>query len=221
MTPKEAKLQRHKTYLTLSAPTMLILGVGYATLYVISVFSEPSLPALSRYANDLQNILWGVFVGELLIQFYLYPRKSQFVKKEWLTIVLTVVPLFRSLRVIRVLYLLFRFGAKFNEQKYVALPLVATVGAVMMIFVVGAAELDAERNALHATITTPIDAVWWGLVTMTTIGYGDRYPVTLKGKILAAGLIFFGIAFVSVLTATIAAWILEKLGDADRSVPSE
>jgi len=82
MTPKEAKLQRHKTYLTLSAPTMLILGVGYATLYVISVFSEPSLPALSRYANDLQNILWGVFVGELLIQFYLYPRKSQFVKKE-------------------------------------------------------------------------------------------------------------------------------------------
>jgi len=120
-----------------------------------------------------------------------------------------------------VLYLLFRFGAKFNEQKYVALPLVATVGAVMMIFVVGAAELDAERNALHATITTPIDAVWWGLVTMTTIGYGDRYPVTLKGKILAAGLIFFGIAFVSVLTATIAAWILEKLGDADRSVPSE
>jgi len=221
MTPKDAKIQKHETYLTSTAVPMLILGLGYAALYVISVFSEPSLPVLSRYANDLQNILWGVFVGELLIQFYLYPRKSQFVRKEWLAVVLTVVPLLRPLRVIRVLYLLFRFGAKFNESKYVALPLVATVGAVMMIFVVGAAELDAERNALHATITTPIDAIWWGLVTMTTIGYGDRYPVTLKGKILAAGLIFFGIAFVSVLTATIAAWMLEKLGDTERNAPSE
>ena len=48
---------------------MLLLGVLYAVLYVVSVFTQPKYVEVSRYANDLQNILWGIFVGELVIQF--------------------------------------------------------------------------------------------------------------------------------------------------------
>ena len=195
---------------------MLILGILYAALYVVSVFCGTSFIEISRYSNDLQNVLWGIFVAELIIQFALYPQKSSFLRKEWLAVALTLIPLLRPLRVVRVLYLLFRFGSRFNEARYVALPMAASIGAVLMIFVVGAAELDAERNVIGATIKTPMDAIWWGLVTMTTIGYGDRYPVTTEGRILAACLILFGIAFVSVLTATLAAWMLDRLGDIER-----
>ena len=210
---------RYEGWQSATSGPMLVLGVLYAVLYVVSVFTQPKYVEVSRYANDLQNILWGIFVGELVIQFALYPQKSSFFKKEWLAVALTFVPLLRPLRVVRVLYLLFRFGSRFNESRYVALPAAMSIGAILMIFVVGAAELDAERNAIGATIKTPLDAIWWGLVTMTTIGYGDRYPVTAEGRILAACLILFGIAFVSVLTATLATWMLDKLGDTERQTP--
>ena len=195
---------------------MLVLGLIYAALYVVGIYCEINFPDITRYANDIQNILWGIFIAELLIQFSIYPQRSSFLKKEWIAIILTIVPLLRPLRVVRVLYVLFRFGTRFNDVKFVALPAAASIGAVIMIFVIGAAELDAERFAQGATIRTPMDSLWWGLVTMTTIGYGDRYPITTQGRILAACLILFGIALVSVLTASIAAWMLDRLGDSER-----
>jgi len=77
-----------------------------------------------------------------------------------------------------------------------------------MIVIMGAAVLDIERNAPGSNIHTPIDALWWGLVTVTTIGYGDKFPVTDEGRLIAGVLIIFGVAMISTLTATFAAWIL-------------
>ena len=77
-----------------------------------------------------------------------------------------------------------------------------------MIIIMGAAVLDIERNAPGSNIHTPIDALWWGLVTVTTIGYGDKFPVTDEGRLIAGVLIIFGVAMISTLTATFAAWIL-------------
>lgn len=77
-----------------------------------------------------------------------------------------------------------------------------------MIVIMGAAILDIERNAVGSNIHTPMDALWWGLVTITTIGYGDKFPVTTEGRLVAAVLIIFGVAMISTLTASFAAWIL-------------
>lgn len=71
--------------------------------------------------------------------------------------------------------------------------------------------LDAERNAENATITTFQDALWWTLTTMSTVGYGDRYPVTTEGRLVAALLMIGGIALLGVITGTIASWLVEKL----------
>ena len=82
--------------------------------------------------------------------------------------------------------------------------------AVLMIVIMGAAILDIERGAPGATIKTPMDALWWGLVTVTTIGYGDKFPVTTEGRLVAALLIVFGVGMISALTASYAAWILSS-----------
>lgn len=68
--------------------------------------------------------------------------------------------------------------------------------------------LDIERFAPGSRITTPGDALWWGLITVTTIGYGDVYPVTAEGRLVAGVLIIFGVAMISTLTAGFAAWLL-------------
>ena len=70
--------------------------------------------------------------------------------------------------------------------------IIAAMGALMML-IMGAAVLNVERFANGSTIHTTGDALWWSLVTVTTIGYGDKFPVTGEGRMLAAVLIIFGI----------------------------
>ena len=75
------------------------------------------------------------------------------------------------------------------------------------------AVLDAERDAPGANITTAGDALWWAATTVTTVGYGDRYPVTTTGRFVAVALMVVGIAVVSALTAVIASWLIDNVQD--------
>jgi voltage-gated potassium channel len=78
-------------------------------------------------------------------------------------------------------------------------------------FVAAVAVYDAERDAPDASITTFGDALWWTITTISTVGYGDRYPVTFEGRLIAASLKVAGIALLGVVTASIAAWFVENL----------
>jgi voltage-gated potassium channel len=55
------------------------------------------------------------------------------------------------------------------------------------------------------------DSLWWAFVTLATVGYGDFYPVTFPGRLVAAGLMAAGIAVVGVVTATAASWLIERV----------
>ncbi len=68
------------------------------------------------------------------------------------------------------------------------------------------AVLDAERGHKDANISTIGDAMWWTISTLTTVGYGDRYPRTTAGRLVAVGLMVAGIALLGTVTATLATW---------------
>jgi voltage-gated potassium channel len=67
-----------------------------------------------------------------------------------------------------------------------------------------------ERHAQGANITTFADGLWWGIVTFLTVGYGDKYPITTEGRVLAGALMTSGVVSVGVLTAKISSYFLEK-----------
>jgi voltage-gated potassium channel len=92
---------------------------------------------------------------------------------------------------------------------------------VLVGFVASLAVLDAERDAPEASITTFGDAVWWTLTTISTVGYGDRYPVTVEGRLVAATLMVAGIALLGVVTASIAAWFVENVRRTGEQVSEE
>lgn len=71
--------------------------------------------------------------------------------------------------------------------------------------------LDMERSAPGANITTFGDGLWWSLVTVTSVGYGDFYPVTFQGRIVAAGPMLCGIGMLGLVTAAVASWIVERI----------
>jgi voltage-gated potassium channel len=99
----------------------------------------------------------------------------------------------------------------------------AYIGATVVLvgFVAALAVLEAERNAPDASITTFGEALWWTITTLSTVGYGDRYPVTLEGRLVAATLMVAGIALLGVVTASIAAWFVENLRRTERQVSEE
>ena len=64
-----------------------------------------------------------------------------------------------------------------------------------------------------ANIKTFPDALWWAITTVTTVGYGDRYPTTGTGRLVGGALMLVGIALLGVITASIAAWFVDRLRD--------
>ena len=54
--------------------------------------------------------------------------------------------------------------------------------------------------------------MWWAVVTVTTVGYGDFYPITVVGRLVAVGLMIGGIAVLGVVTASVASWLVEQVG---------
>jgi voltage-gated potassium channel len=96
------------------------------------------------------------------------------------------------------------------------------VGTVMLIaFVASLAVLDAERYAPDSSITTFGDALWWTMTTISTVGYGDRYPVTVEGRLVAVSLMVAGIALLGVVTASLASWFVENLRSTGAAVERE
>lgn len=78
--------------------------------------------------------------------------------------------------------------------------------------------LHFERGAESANIKTYFDALWWAAETVSTVGYGDVYPVTIGGKIVAMVLMMCGVGLFSLSAALFAAWIISEVRSADTAV---
>ena len=68
--------------------------------------------------------------------------------------------------------------------------------------------LDIERTIPNSNIKNPGDAIWWAFVTVTTVGYGDHYPISTEGRFVAGFLIIFGVIMLATITGSLAATIL-------------
>ena len=83
--------------------------------------------------------------------------------------------------------------------------------AVVAVLLGAIAVLDAEQESARANITSFGDALWWAMTTVTTVGYGDRYPVTTEGRFIAVALMVVGIGVVGAVTASVATWMVNQV----------
>lgn len=190
-----------------AVPT-LVLSLIYTITFISPIYFYPLSHSLDTFCQVINYGVWIYFVIDYSIQLFLSSSKSKFFKTHIGELLLVIVPFFRPLRALRAL--LFTTSASFrNRSAYLrSLPTLIAATTFLMIVIMGAAVLDVERNVPESHIKSAGDALWWGLITVTTIGYGDVYPITAEGRLVAAVLIIFGIAMISTLTASFAAWML-------------
>jgi voltage-gated potassium channel len=189
-------------------------AVAFLAAYAIDVIGN--LHGRGRAACDVViNITWAMFIVDYVVQLVLAERRGRWFLHHLLDLAAIALPFLRPLRLLRLVQL-FRVlqrttGAAVRGRVIVYV----VVTTVLLVFVSALAILDVERHAPHATIVSFGDALWWALVTITTVGYGDLTPVTEEGRLIAAGVMISGIALLGVVTATIASWIIDQVGRRD------
>ena len=119
-------------------------------------------------------------------------------------------PLLRPLRLLRLATLLKVMNRKASTGLRGKVAIYVVGGSALLAFCGALAVLDAERANPDRNIVSFGDAIWWAITTMTTVGYGDRYPTTGIGRLAAAALMVGGITLLGVVTATFASWFIEK-----------
>src|SRR5437660_3484162 len=176
--------------------------------------------------EGIDFFVWACFVIEYGIKLYLAPSRRRFVAHHLIDLAVIVLPLLRPLRALRLLRVLnlLRAGIVManalnrSRQVLVHRGLHFVLLAVLAIVAVCAAvELAYEQEAPSATMHNYGDALWWAIVTVTTVGYGDKYPVSAGGRGVAVVLMLVGIGLIGVLTATVASYFVEQSQDADNA----
>jgi voltage-gated potassium channel len=155
--------------------------------------------------------VWGAFAVDFAARILLSKCRASYALRHWYDVALIVLPMLRPLRLLRLLALarVLNRSAAGSLVGQVSTYVVGT--AVMAVGLGSLAVLDAEQNAPGANIKTFGDAVWWPATNVTTVGYGDRYPVTTQGRFIAVGLMVVGIALVGAMTASVAAWLVSQV----------
>ncbi len=157
--------------------------------------------------------MWGAFAVDLAVRLTLAQDRLQYAVAHWYDVALLALPMLRPLRLLRLLALA-RLLNRSAITSLIGRVTTYVVGTAIMAVVLGAvAVLDAEQDAEGANITSFGDAIWWAATTVTTVGYGDRFPVTTTGRLVAVALMVVGIAVVGAVTASIAAWMVRQVED--------
>jgi voltage-gated potassium channel len=196
---------------------------------VASVGAALHHPLVSSVEDTFEAIdlfVWAMFVLEYVIKLYLSPSRKSFVTHHWLDLAVIAVPMFRPLRAARLLRLLnlsrvgivLVNGLRRTKELFTHRGLHFVLLAVLaVIFACSGLVYSFEAHAKGSNIHNFGDALWWAIVTVTTVGYGDKYPVTAGGRGVATILMFVGIGLIGVLTATVASYFVEQGVDDDRA----
>ena len=153
----------------------------------------------------LDSFIWALFAVDLIVKTVISPRRLAYLRRHWLEVLVVVVPFFRPLRIIRIFIFGSRAWVGFRRLVNVDFLLVYGIGLVIIASTVVASIEGGEQASIHSFA----DALWWAVVTITTVGYGDMVPVTVVGRAVATILMLGGVAFFSGVTANLASFLVK------------
>lgn len=200
------------------------LFVLMLSVYAIAILGIEVLVPISDSTRRILTLsdtaLCVFFFLDFLISLHRAPRRWQYLYRwGWIDLVSSIpavqfLRVGRLARVVRILRILRGFRATkalalfVLERRTDAAFLAASVVTLLLVSFGAIAVLHAE-TVPEANIKSPDDAIWWSIVTITTVGYGDRYPVTWEGRLIAVVLMTAGVGLFGTFAGFLAAWFLK------------
>jgi len=166
-----------------------------------------------KYFNVYYVALWFVFTLEFFLNLYLAKSKITYIREHWLDALVVLAPVFRSFKVFHILRAPILLVSDEVIKLFKALKLnflYFFIVTIVIILITADVVLFFERFSPESNITTFEDAVWWGFVTFSTLGYGDRFPVTFGGRVMAILLMTLGFALFSILAANAVSFFMKR-----------
>ena len=172
------------------------------------------LRGAGRQAAELvMNVVWAVFAVDYAGRLVCAPDRGRWLVRHLADLAVVALPVLRPLRLLRLVALLGVLHRGAGTALRGRITAYTAGGVSLLVLLSSLAVLDAERGAPGTPITTFGEAVWWSLVTITTIGYGDLAPVTAVGRCAAVLLMVGGVALAGVVTATLASWVISLVAE--------
>ncbi|WP_431240239.1 potassium channel family protein [Mycolicibacterium aichiense] len=210
-TVPESRLQRWEA---LAEWPLAACAAAFLALFSVKVLGRPQ--GLNMHiVHGLLFLLYLPFVVDYVARLTLAEQRARWFFRHVLDLVVVVLPLMGPLLLLRLVALVGALQRAVGDAIRGRVVAYTAFSAVLLVYAASLAVLQVERPAPGANITSFGDAVWWSVTTITTVGYGDLYPVTVLGRIVAALLMIGGISMVGAITATIASWIVQRVSAED------
>jgi voltage-gated potassium channel len=214
----ESKINKENNFGLLN---MLVLVLSIYVLGALVIDTLIELPSeTSRLLNYIDNFVCIFFFIEFLIRFKNAENKLKFMRWGWVDL-LSSIPTIdylragRSLRLLRLLRVLKAFRSTKNLLNHIFANKVQgaftsiSIIAILLVIFSALAILQVETDP-NSNIKTAEDAIWWAYVTVTTVGYGDKFPVTTEGRLIASLLMTAGVGLFGTFTAFVSSWFLAE-----------
>ena len=198
---------------------ILVLSLYVLISLIVSTFFVLSDEVIVLL-NYVDNVICIIFLVDFAIRFKKANNKLVFMKWGWIDLISSIpyIDFLRAGRVLRLIRLIRVFRA-FKATKLIfehinrnkkqsALTSVALISFLMVIFS-SIAILQFEKD-VNSNIKTAEDAIWWSYVTITTVGYGDKFPITTEGRIIGAVLMTMGVGIFGTFTALVSSWFIQN-----------
>ena len=191
-----------------SSRPMFVASVLYLLAFAAPIMSTHIQEPYDAYLNIIQLILWGLFAADYCIRLYLAPRRLYFITHNLMNLAIVLLPAWRIVSFLAMIHL--TANRQYKRLSELAVKLFGYTAIFIIMFALAIYSVESsEPGAMIRDLPT---AYWWTFTTLATVGYGDVYPVTGIGRVIAVVVMLYGVGMVAVATGALASWIIEKIG---------
>ena len=191
-----------------SSTPMFVASVLYLLAFAAPIMSTRIQEPYDAYLNIIQMILWGLFAADYCIRLYLAPRRLYFITHNLMNLAIVLLPAWRIVSFLAMIHL--TTNRQYKRLSELAVKLFGYTAIFIIMFALAISSVESsEPGAMIRDLPT---AYWWTFTTLATVGYGDVYPITGIGRVIAVVVMLYGVGMVAVATGALASWIIEKIG---------